>query len=237
MEVFNASMTLAGYHGAGKTSVATRLMGEKLDVDKSQSTEGIAMHKVRSISKGDEWEKTKLRTTDLWKDFTYGVFTQIQEQSNEEILQIQGKPEKLEPEKQIIKLDHSKIGAPEATQCTESFKASSPNESSLKIQPTERELDSKEGTIIWPIKAKTRRMLTKHGLAKNNNEESVVDKPFVLTLWDLGGPNEFMAVHHIFLKAESTTLIVMNITKKLKQRIGIQTKLNYLNTTEEVLHY
>ena len=86
------------------------------------------------------------------------------------------------------------------------------------------------------MEAKTRRMLTKRGFAQQN-EESDADTPYALTLWDLGGQNEFMAIHHIFLSVQSTTGIVLDITKKLKQRIGVQTKLDYLNTTEEVLHY
>ena len=79
-------------------------------------------------------------------------------------------------------------------------------------------------------------MLTKRGFAMQN-KESETDIPYTLTLWDLGGQNEFMTIHHIFLNVQATTVIVMDITKKLKQRIGIQTKLDYLNTPDEVLHY
>ena len=236
MEVFNARMTLAGYHGAGKTSAATRLMGERLDVEKSQSTEGIAMHKVKSKLKGGEWEKTKSSTTELWKDFTCGVLTKTRKRRNEEILQIPGANENSAPQKKISKKDSYLIATTSSTQIDESCTPSIPNECPSKTQSTKVELDSKETNKIPPMEAKTRRMLTKHGLAMQN-KESDADMPYTLTLWDLGGQNEFMAIHHIFLNVESTTLIVMDITKKLKQRIGIPTKLDYLNTTEEVLHY
>ena len=82
MEVFNARMTLAGYHGAGKTSTATRLMGEKLNVEKSQSTEGIAMHKIKL--NGGKWEKIISSTAGLLKDFSYGVLTKIDNTGNSE---------------------------------------------------------------------------------------------------------------------------------------------------------
>ena len=228
MEIFNARMTLAGYHGAGKTSTATRLMGERLDVKKSQSTEGIVMHKIKSKLKGGKWEKTKPSTEDLWKDFTCGVLVKIQEKSNEEILQIPGKPEKLQPQKKMSKLDLSKFVAPRVTQGTKNFKTSQLNESSSKAES--------ETTKIRPMQERTKQKLMKHGLAIRN-KESDADTPHTLTLWNLGGQNEFIAIHHVFLSVECTTLIIMNITKELKEHIGKRKKLDFLNTTEEVLHY
>ena len=222
MEVFYARVTLAGYYGAGKTSTATRLMGETLDVEKSHSTEGIAMHKIKLKLKGGKWEKTKPSTEDLWKDFTCGVLAKIQEKSNGEILHSSEVPANLVQQKKN-KFDHS-----QATQGAESFKTSSPNESSSKAES--------EATKIRPMQERTKQMLRKHGLAIRN-KESDADTPFGLTLWDLGGQNEFMVMHHIFLNVESTTLIVMDITKELDECIGERKKLDYLNTTEEVLHY
>ena len=46
-EVFLARMNLVGFHEAGKTSLAKRLMGKDFDAD-VESTEGIALHYITS---------------------------------------------------------------------------------------------------------------------------------------------------------------------------------------------
>ena len=115
--VVNARMALAGYHGAGKTSVATRLMGKKLDVEKSQSTEGIAMHRIKSKLIGGKWETTKLSTADLWNDFACGVQTKTRKRGNEEIFQSPVVSKISEPQKKINKTDFSPIASSSNTKC------------------------------------------------------------------------------------------------------------------------
>ena len=230
MEVFNARMTLAGYHGAGKTSTATRLMGEKLNVEKSQSTEGIAMHKIKL--NGGKWEKTISSTAGLLKDFSYGVLTKTDNTGNsEKNSQNPVVAGVSEPKKR--KRDYSKTEAPKITESAERFKTSITIESSSKIQSTKEEVDLRESTKIQPMPEKTRRLLMKHTYKK----KSEADTPETLTLWDLGGQNEFMTMHHLFLNAESTTVIVMDVTKTLNHPIGRSRKPDDLSTVEEVLHY
>ena len=60
---------------------------------------------------------------------------------------------------------------------------------------------------------------------------------FTLNIWDFSGRNEFTATHHLFTKSESTTLIVMDITKDLHAPLDENPKLDYPNTPAEVLHY
>ena len=52
-KVFNARIILAGYSGGGKTSLANRLLGEKINVNKRNSTEGIALHRIESKFKNE----------------------------------------------------------------------------------------------------------------------------------------------------------------------------------------
>ena len=61
--------------------------------------------------------------------------------------------------------------------------------------------------------------------------------PFSITLWDLGGQNEFMATHHMFLNVETTSLIVMDITKSLDDPVGKDPKSGHPNTALEILRY
>ena len=61
--------------------------------------------------------------------------------------------------------------------------------------------------------------------------------PFALSVWDLGGQDEFISIHHLFLNTEATILIVMDISKGLHRLIGGKSELGYLNSPAEVLHY
>ena len=61
--------------------------------------------------------------------------------------------------------------------------------------------------------------------------------PISIRLWDLGGQNEFLTTHHLFLNSYSTTVIVMDITKPLHQMLERNPKLGHPNTPTEVLHY
>ena len=45
--------------------------------------------------------------------------------------------------------------------------------------------------------------------------------PFTLRLWDLGGQNDFITTHHLFLDVEATTLIVMDVTKEFDKPFKI----------------
>ena len=61
--------------------------------------------------------------------------------------------------------------------------------------------------------------------------------PFTLRLWDLGGQNEFINTHHLFLDVGATTLIVMDITKKIHDTFKGKIKLGNPKTPAEVLCY
>ena len=48
---------------------------------------------------------------------------------------------------------------------------------------------------------------------------SVYSKDFTLNIWDFGGQTAFIATHNMFLDVDSVTLLVMDITKYLRQDI------------------
>ena len=57
-------MNLVGFHEAGKTSLAKRLLGDEFDI-KVESTEGIALHYIeskfnRDTERGESWVKSEL---------------------------------------------------------------------------------------------------------------------------------------------------------------------------------
>ena len=68
-------------------------------------------------------------------------------------------------------------------------------------------------------------------------QESNSTVPFSLVLWDLGGQNEFITTHHLFLDIDATTLVVMDINKGLHHHLEEKPKLGHPNTPAEVLSY
>ena len=89
-KVYNARMILAGYSEAGKTSLATKLLGSEINVDERKSTEGIALHRIESTfnnekgqEKGGRWVEKSLNTSDLKSIFSYAVWSRAQEMATE----------------------------------------------------------------------------------------------------------------------------------------------------------
>ena len=68
-------------------------------------------------------------------------------------------------------------------------------------------------------------------------EKQPDDNCMSICLRDFGGQNDLFATHDIFLDAEATTLIVMDITKSLHQRLESNPKLGHPNTPAAVLYY
>ena len=71
------------------------------------------------------------------------------------------------------------------------------------------------------------------------NSSSNVD--YSLRLWDYGGHTEFLATHHLFLSIESATLILLDISKPIKDPIQRDPDKSIIvgipNTPEQFLHY
>ena len=73
---------------------------------------------------------------------------------------------------------------------------------------------------------------------KDTFPEQQSDDHFMsLCLRDFGGQNELLPSHQFFLGDESTSLIVMDMSKPLHHRFEKNPKLGYPNTPAAVLHY
>ena len=98
---------------------------------------------------------------------------------------------------------------------------------------------STQSIVASPVSEKLKHDIEKIQQHKASlaHKEHNSDAHMAVTLWDLGGQNEFLTTHHLFLDAESTTLIVMDITKPLHQMLDKDPKLGQPNTPAEVLKY
>ena len=216
-KVYNARIILAGYSGGGKTSLANRLLGEQINVDERHSTEGIALHRIESTFnrkelKGAQWYEKELNSDDLKNDFNHGLVAILQKGKRKALVDSTDTEGNIENEDEDIR-------APKYQKVFHLIENSNERED-FPLLPDQ--------TTIKEI------MALAH---KEIEEESEESTPFTISLWDLGGQDEFISTHHLFLDTEATILIVMDITKELYELIGSNFQFGYLNSAVDVLHY
>ena len=298
-EVFLARMNFVGHCEAGKTSLATRLMGKEFEED-TQSTEGVAIHHIKSTInkfdlKGAEWKKERLDPDELFKDFSHAILSlsvQLnkadEERRKEEIQRkfAEMKTEKPEtkPEPSHQQVDHlgtlrgfearsETLSQKITSGISKSFRLESsiheakddqvgkgdtmikPAETNVPVPVTEgidevqrkctttqaedkqqEPRDSKKEIEIPTLNSEMKKAILAHKTSKAQ-EESNSTMPFSLVLWDLGGQNEFITTHHLFLDVAATTLVVMDITKGFHHHLEKKPKIGHPNTPAEVLSY
>ena len=273
-EVFNASINLVGHCDTGKTSLATRLMGQEFKED-VQSTQGVSIHHLQSTFKDNEgttgkWSETTLDSSSYLKDFSHAVLTRVKsnkvrkrrgppntkitthvkndtnsksgpdaEKSGEE------NPEqgKILPEKSLEisdphlnsdeqqNLDANETQKKNRTNKNRSKKLTAANKENTKVGPNQEVGD--QHVLNLNEKLMKEILTYKYTLP----EQQPDDHSMSICLKDFGGTNELITAHPLFLGTESTTLIVMDITKSLHEILDRNPKLGHPNTSEAVLHY
>ena len=232
-KVFNARLILVGYAKAGKTSLAHRLLGEDFD-EHEPRTEGIALHRIESVfnrkkeeTEAGKWGKKELNIMDLLSEFKYGVFEEIKKQGRESSAEEH-------------ELGYVQIHAMKYSQKQSHDPGYIPKRATDKIQkiPQPVEESSLDGehfqTIhISPPTEQDRKEI----MDVIPRQESAEETPFSISLWDLGGQDEFIATHHLFLNTEATIVIVMDITKGMNQLVGGKFVLGDINSVVESLDY
>ena len=218
-EIFVARMNLVGYSGGGKSSLANRLMGDEFSQD-IKSTEGVAIHRLKSFFNRQEdvssnWQETRRDAEELFKLFSHSVMARINERSTK-------------------KTRYSSM----STLATMPFQGQESLEQSQQTEVHELVETSTEKPLqsIPVMDEHTKAQILKHQYytPEYSSDERI---PFSLTLWDLGGQDDFMATHHLFLHADVTTVIVMDITQKFHQPLQQKAKFGSPNTPAEVLCY
>ena len=229
-------MILAGYFEAGKTSLATRLMGGCFNAKKRKSTEGIALHHIESTfittqeeTKGDEWGKKDLNIMELLAEFKYGVFERMKNNGSEP-------SERCESSDESECTDGRESSDEEHDQ--EHYNPKQHVTNSSQKQSTLVEKPSLEGehsqTINISLPSEEDKKEISGMVPRQKSKEGI---PFTISLWDLGGQDEFIATHNLFLNTEATILIVMDITKGMNQLVGGKFVLGDINSVVESLDY
>ena len=240
-KVYNARIILAGYSGGGKTSLANRLLGEQINVDERHSTEGIALHRIESTFNrremiGEQWDKKELNSEDLKKDFNRGLVAILQGGMRKDSMESAHteRAESHTPTKHYAENEDEDTKAPINKGSKGGHQGLSVwhpvSESHLNENSTEKE----EYPFLLDQTTREKIMALANKEFKEGSEENT---PFSISLWDLGGQDEFISTHHLFLNIDTTILIVTDITKELYELIGSNFHFGYLNSAVDVLHY
>ena len=256
-------MNLVGFHEAGKTSLAKRLLGDEFDM-KEESTEGIALHYIESkfnkdTERGESWVKSELTADKVHEPVKAKIASEL---------------DKSEP---TPKSQHGDEQSPDDDSDDDSYYYESGDDSyydeddsddsgdgdeddgddngdgdikllseeahAIRRKPVNEEETVKprerseqihgrgnekgkvqEDQVKQPIQKRKMRNPydSKQILSSSDNSSTSTENiPFTLRLWDLGGQNDFITTHHLFLDVEATTLIVMDITKDFDKTFRI----------------
>ena len=285
-EVFLARMNLVGFHEAGKTSLAKRLLGEEFD-PREESTEGIALYYIESTFNKDthrvsSWNKADITADDLHKEVMKQMVSHLEAADPEDT------------DKDTYRKSTDDVQSEEYTNTNVTHEEDPHNEKDQNdvIPPSEKQVLQKEPTVQWEtsepfeqktvLSGETQEKETKHGemdkdtdenmrqvatsvqnrkpnsiagysseqisASRHNSSDLEQYTPFTLRLWDLGGQNDFMTTHHLFLDVGAATLIVIDVTKEFDKPFKIlergqnkekdlRLKRTNPQTPEHILHY
>ena len=219
-KVFNARMILAGYAEAGKTSLAHRLLGEKFDKDEER-TEGIDLHRIESMfntmeekKEGGQWEKKNINIMDLLSDFNRAVFERMPRNGDESA------------ENDVSEVVYTRENGQKQIKFVE--------EAPRKVFPPETKHLQVINILLLSEKQRNQILESGNWTQVQESEENTL---FTISLWDLGGQDEFIATHHLFLNTEATIVIVMDITKGMHQLVGKEYVFGDINSVVESLDY
>ena len=213
-EVFLARMNLIGFHEAGKTSLAKRLMGKDFDANEA-STEGISLHCIKStFDIQTHWKEKDITANDLDEEF-------IEQMKRFQVVDAHVMSNDTEGKQEAMSIASSTHLEPKQAAIT-----------TASGSTTEEKVP--EITMSSRIKEKL--------LTLKNTDNSLSAQGFTLRLWDLGGQNDFLTTHHLFLDVGATAVIVMDATKEFKEKFeypnkNLQLKQNNPSSPEEIMHY
>ncbi len=218
---YRARINIIGHSGAGKTSLTRRLLEQKFQ-EKEESTDGIETHRIEfDLKKGDKcsWREMELNTETLVESFKQefqqrhtelksGLRTTTITDTN---LQANIMKPHQAPEQLVSAVVGSgDVPTAQTSDHTDSLSDLNSDEPSKFSQETLTEIEAlQEGT---GISAALSRMWKK--VANPPHQAKAV-----LQLWDFGGQTEFYTTHHMFLDADAINIIVMDISKPLKEKL------------------
>ena len=232
---YRAKLEIIGHTGVGKTSLSHKLLGQTLPKE-VKSTEGIATHWVNSrfsedLLQTDRWIEASHDPDDVMKKFCKEVLTEHEKNSkSSEITQSQNPRSNITTSQRSEEYDSEgnnieKSPDDSVTEHSEHPDIPKAPEKSPNTTSTSFKNDNSVNNIITPQKniakmsLKTRNhLLHLQGTKTEKPSDSMID--YSISLWDYGGHTEFLATHELFLNIDSTTLLLLDMSKPLNEAVN-----------------
>ena len=239
---YRAKLDIVGQTDVGKTSLSCRLLGQSIPEHK-ESTEGMVTHFVKSkFSPKDlntgQWLKATNDVEELVAKFNteilmkYDDLTQHSRTKDVHSNVVRKKP----PEAYANVSNVYDVKPEEHETDIQSKKPFTSMEETTQEKNIQEEVKS---TGIPEMSSKTReQLLAQYPSRSHPSATTAID--YSLCLWDFGGHTEFLATHHLFMNIESTTLILLDVSKSFNdpvKKTDKDTGVGIPNTPEQFLHY
>ncbi len=212
-----ARINIIGHSGAGKTSLTRRLLGQEFQ-ENEESTDGIETHRIEVDlqeieEQSQKWVETELKPDDLAKIFSEDVL-----------------------ERRERGAEHFQASYFHWNNPSSQVNAVSPDVIKELLKEEQKRARQVHQRIAHKLKPKKRqdhrKRLKKLAAPKHRGSLGSAQKDGsgktngILKLWDFGGQTEFYTTHHIFLDADAINIIVMDISKPLKETLSDQLENN-----------
>ena len=248
-EVFLARLNLVGFHEAGKTSLAKRLLGEDFDPGE-ESTEGIALHYIKSTFNEDTqrvriWNKTDISADDLHRDVMKNVASHLEPADPDGIADKEDTITQSNGDNQGQEYPNAKTTHEEDSHRTisEPVKPIHKQMPEIKHVDLNTDTDTDENTSQLANVESTGKQnrgaqysIEQISASMHNFSKSKENTPFTLRMWDLGGQNDFITTHHLFLDTGAATLVVMDVTKAFDKPFKIHNRAQ-IKERNRCLHF
>ncbi len=188
---YRARINIIGHSGAGKTCLTRRLLGQSF-VEEHNSTDGIETHLI----------KLDLGSGELREEWTETIRDpqKLQRAFNTEVLLMHDA---------LATMSNDEENASEETDPDIEYiyrRTPAGTVPSHREKPEETEIEVNEDVLEDLRRAKETAVETETPTGK-------------LRLWDFGGQTEFYTTHHMFLDAEPLNIVVLDMSKGLKESL------------------
>ena len=236
---FKIKLNLVGFSESGKTSLGTRLSGETFK-ELTESTEGIETHRIESTFSKENFSSSKWYKRSLIPDDLRCEFNEFLLKSSAQGLRKDERETSKASLHHQLQGDNTKNDVLDASSEEEGDTSEKNPPPILPWKALGNTAEATGASLKNPADIKN---ISPEELVKLKNykirtpsKESGV--PFTINLWDHGGQDEFIVTQHLFLDAEATTLLVMDLTRPFKKELkGNVRKIGVPNTPEQFLHY
>ena len=203
-------------------------MGEQFDQNVKR-TNGISVHRIKtSLNKNlretGSWSTTTHGAKDLMEELSRIVFERVEDKHSQKTAEATTSHEEQQaPTKKRRGSEHSEIKRSRQGSVSEEISQESSEKWTKDVAVIDENISMDQAT---------------EEQIRQFQNSALKEKPeLTITIWDLGGQDDFIATHHLFLDVKPTNVIFIDMSKNLDERLRANAKPGHPDTPAKFLHY